>query len=92
MPSVILRPLQVLEVLKSEETVVDVPVPDGEHVNVCGDVHGQAIVRQFGLVLVRSRGLTTCPWQFYDLCNIFETVGKPSEKNPFLFNGDFVDR
>jgi hypothetical protein len=34
--------LQVLEVLKSEETVVDVPVPDGEHVNVCGDVHGQA--------------------------------------------------
>eukprot|EP00291_Cryptomonas_curvata_P030224 CAMPEP_0172211722 /NCGR_PEP_ID=MMETSP1050-20130122/36569_1 /TAXON_ID=233186 /ORGANISM="Cryptomonas curvata, Strain CCAP979/52" /LENGTH=483 /DNA_ID=CAMNT_0012892223 /DNA_START=6 /DNA_END=1455 /DNA_ORIENTATION=+ len=70
--------LQVLEVLKSEETVVDVPVPDGEHVNVCGDEHVNVCGDVHG--------------QFYDLCNIFETAGKPSEKNPFLFNGDFVDR
>mmetsp|Transcript_43168 Transcript_43168/g.115463 ORF Transcript_43168/g.115463 Transcript_43168/m.115463 type:complete len:503 (+) Transcript_43168:66-1574(+) len=61
---------QVLEVLKAEKTVVDVEVPEGEYINVCGDVHGQ----------------------FYDLCNIFEKAGRPSEKNPFLFNGDFVDR
>jgi len=30
--------------------------------------------------------------QYYDMLNIFGINGNPSEENPYLFNGDFIDR
>ncbi|MBA0663942.1 hypothetical protein Goklo_004021, partial [Gossypium klotzschianum] len=62
--------LQMREMLQALPSLVDINVPDGSLLTVCGDVHGQ----------------------FYDLINIFELNGLPSEENPYLFNGDFVDR
>nr|CAG4640747.1 EOG090X03S1 [Eulimnadia texana] len=62
--------LDVQQYLKSQPSLVDVKIPDGNKFTVCGDIHGQ----------------------FYDLMNIFKLNGPPSPTNPYLFNGDFVDR
>ncbi|CAF4415403.1 unnamed protein product [Rotaria socialis] len=62
--------LQILSMLTSLPTLVEITVPDKHKFTICGDVHGQ----------------------FYDLLNIFKLNGLPSEENPYLFNGDFVDR
>jgi serine/threonine-protein phosphatase 5 len=58
------------DILKKYDALVDVEIPAGKEITICGDTHGQ----------------------YYDLCNIFKLNGLPSEENPYLFNGDFVDR
>jgi serine/threonine-protein phosphatase 5 len=62
--------LDMLKLLRTLTTLVDIEVPESGEITVCGDVHGQ----------------------YYDLINIFEKNGNPSEDNPYVFNGDFVDR
>ena len=57
--------LQAYHILRKLPSLVDVPVPKGSKLTVCGDVHGQ----------------------YFDLLNIFDINGLPSEDNPYLFNG-----
>lgn len=62
--------LQIEKLLRPLPTMVDVTIPKGSEITVCGDVHGQ----------------------YYDVLNIFNTNGFPTNKLMYLFNGDFVDR
>ncbi|KAL5077585.1 hypothetical protein RYX36_016569 [Vicia faba] len=55
----------------------------------------QALPSLVDITVPNGKHFTVCGdvhGQFYDLMNIFELNGLPSEENPYLFNGDFVDR
>ncbi|XP_004499994.1 serine/threonine-protein phosphatase 5 isoform X1 [Cicer arietinum] len=55
----------------------------------------QALPSLVDITVPHGKRFTVCGdvhGQFYDLLNIFELNGLPSEENPYLFNGDFVDR
>ncbi|KAF8094723.1 hypothetical protein N665_0354s0012 [Sinapis alba] len=55
----------------------------------------QALPSLVDITVPNGKHFTVCGdvhGQFYDLLNIFELNGLPSEENPYLFNGDFVDR
>jgi serine/threonine-protein phosphatase 5 len=62
--------VDMIKLLKTLSSMVDIEVPEDGEITVCGDVHGQ----------------------YYDLINIFGINGDPAEDNPYVFNGDFVDR
>jgi serine/threonine-protein phosphatase 5 len=53
-----------------EPTMLEISIPKGHTLTICGDTHGQ----------------------FYDVLEIFQRNGYPSETHHYLFNGDFVDR
>ena len=65
---------------EKQSSLLEIPIPE-----IGPDVNDPTI----------SPRLTVCGdthGQYYDVLNIFALNGLPSKNNPYLFNGDFVDR
>ena len=61
-------------------SLLDIPIPD------VGPLEDDSTVEPRLTVCGDTHG------QYYDVMNIFAMNGLPSRNNPYLFNGDFVDR
>jgi serine/threonine-protein phosphatase 5 len=80
--------IAVKNIVYNEPTMVEVDIPEDVQLTVCGDTHGRFSTWVTGL----GSMLTGWPGQYFDLMELFRLNGKPSDKQWYLFNGDFVDR
>ncbi|KAL6608281.1 hypothetical protein ACP70R_041344 [Stipagrostis hirtigluma subsp. patula] len=81
--------LTTLDLLRPMPSLVDVDIPDGGRFTVCGDMHGQVLSN---LLRNTKDDLISLLKLYDDLLRIFKLNGVPSEQNPYLFNGNFVDK
>lgn len=80
--------LAVLNIVKEEPTMVEMEIPQGHKLTVCGDTHGMLLCHTH----LFARHTDTLSGQFFDVLELFRINGYPSAKHSYLFNGDFVDR
>uniref|UniRef100_A0AC35TGQ5 Protein-serine/threonine phosphatase n=1 Tax=Rhabditophanes sp. KR3021 TaxID=114890 RepID=A0AC35TGQ5_9BILA len=92
--------LNIRKFFMEQPTLVHITIPDKQKATVVGDIHAlcynntiidSELLKKF-IIYIRPDINANVSGQFYDLLNIFELNGLPSETNPYLFNGDITDR